>query len=830
MRVLRFVWQAIQRDWKSGELGVLGLALVVAVASVTSVGFFTDRVSKAMQLQASTLLAADLLVSSSEPIPSEIIQKADELGLLTAETREFPSVIVKDDETQLVGVKAVSEYYPLRGQLSLTDQPFGDERPAGKVPEPGNIWIDPRLVGLLDLTVGDTLQLGQREFTVSALLAFEPDRGGNMFSFAPRVMFHLGDLESTGLVTFASRVAYHFLLAGDAPQLATFSRWLEPRKGALNVSLNDVSNARPEMRVALERSQSFLGLAALVAVILSGAAVAVSAQGFSTKQATAAAVMRSFGASRHFVLLTVCLRLLVIAMFASLLGSGIGFLVQQLLTDMMSNLFVMSIPPPSLTPLLAGLLTGFITLVGFALPPVVRVRQVPVMRVLRDDLGITPPSAWIVTLAGLAAIGILMVWQANSFVLAGLVITGSVGALVALGITGFVLMLLLKRFPGSSLTGWRFGLTSLVRRSQGSTLQMAAFGLGLMALLLLSIVRVDVLNAWQRELPDDAPNVFIVNIKPEDAEHVKAYLAGLGVEMAELYPMIRGRLVAINDQPVAGEDYSSDPETERLVSREFNLSYADKPREDNPVIEGEWWRGDDRMKSLFSVEKDIAERLGVGLGDRLTFRVAGDEVSAVINNIREVQWDSFRVNFFVVGTPAAMEAYPATVITSFYLDKSRQGELAALIKTFPGITVIDVDALIQRVKGMMDRAASSVEYVFLFTLVAGIVVLLAAVQASRGERVKEAALLRALGAGRYKILQSLVAEFALLGLIAGLLGATAAGGIGWLLSDQVFHLKYDFNPSLWIVGVSAGVVGIGIAGVMATRSVLAVSPLQSLKK
>lgn len=830
MKALLFSLRSLQRDWRAGELQVLGLALVIAVASVSSVGFFTDRVNKAMQTQASTLLAADLIVRGTAPIADEIKQQAKALLLTTTESREFPSVILKGDDTQLVSVKAVGEGYPLRGQVSLSDQPFGTEHFATAVPAVGKVWLDPRLVGLLGYSVGDTLTLGLQDFEITALLAFEPDRGGNMFSFAPRVMFNLEDLPRTGLVTEASRVAYNLLLAGDGAAIEQFKQWARDKQATFNVRVNDVSNARPEMRAALNRSESFLGLAALVAVILSGAAVAVSAQGFSAKQATAAAVMRSFGASRQFVLTTLCLRLLMIALIASLIGIGIGLAVQSVLTDMLANWFVINVPPPSLMPLLAGLLTGLVTLIGFALPPVLRIWDVPVIRVLRDDLDAAPASAWLVSLMGLVSIGLLMVWQAGSVTLAVLVIAGCIAALSALGVVAYLTIIALKHLPGEVLSGWRFGLMSLVRRSQDSTLQLVAFGLGLMALLLLSIIRVDVLNAWQSELPDDAPNFFIVNIQPTDATLVEKYLADKGITSRGFYPMIRGRLVAINETPMTADSFAGNPDVQRLLSREFNLSYAVNNRTDNPIVEGKWWQAGEVGQALYSIEKGIAKDLQVSLGDQLTFRIAGQDVTAVISNVREVQWDSFQVNFFVLGTPAILDKQPATVITSFHLDRARQAELATLVRAFPGITVIDVDALIQRVKGMMDRAALTIEYVFYFTLAAGIVVLMAAVQASRGERVREAALLRALGASRRRVLESLVTEFALVGFIAGMLGATAASGIGWLVSEQIFHLNYHFNPTLWIIGVVGGVIGIGITGLLATRSVLATSPLQSLKK
>ncbi|SCY68418.1 ABC transporter permease [Thiohalorhabdus denitrificans] len=828
IRALRFALRALPRDLRSREMRVLAAALVVAVGALSAVGFFTDRVDRALAQRATDLLGADLVVEADAPLGANWRDKAADLGLRTAGYLTFPSVVVAGERTELVAVKAVGPGYPLRGAARLSEVPYGQGTPTASIPERGSLWLDPRLFARLGVEVGDRMPLGQTELKVAASLAYEPDRGGSLFQLAPRVMLNRADLPDTGLVTPASRVAHHLLVAGPPEAVAAFRQWAEgrDRKG---VELQGVESARPEMRVALDRAESFLGLAAVMAVMLAGAAVAVAVHAFSAREADSAALMRCFGAPLRLVEGSLLLRLLVVGLLASGIGVGVGWLAQNGLVALVGAWFGDRLPPPSLVPAFTGLAAGVVTLVGFGLVPALRIRRVPVLRVLRREAAAPEPSAIAAALLAVAAVGGLIFYQAGDAALAGWVLAGILGLLGALGGAAWLLLRVVGRFRGRAVGGWRFGLANLARRRGASTVQLAGFGLGLLALLLLAVVRVDVLRAWERDIPPKAPNQFMINIQPDQVGEVRKRLREAGIRPEGFYPMSRGRLVAVNGESVSPGDFEAG-RARRLAEREFNLSWAETPRPDYEVAAGEWWSPQEAASSSqLSVETGIAEDLGIALGDRLTFRVAGERVTGKVTNLRRVDWESFKVNFFVIATPAALEGAPATWITSYWAPPDSAGAIARLVRANPGITVLDVGSILDRVRSTIAQGARAVEYVFAFSLLAGIIVLVAAIQASRDERRVEIALLRTLGASSRRLRAILAAEFAAIGVLAGLLAAGGAGLIGWAVSTQVLELPYTFNPWLLVLGMGGGALGITAAGLAATRGLRAERPLVLLR-
>ncbi|MDD3518837.1 MAG: ABC transporter permease, partial [Chromatiales bacterium] len=551
---LRYSWVTLAREWRAGELRVLAAALLIAVAAVSSVSFFTDRVQRAMALQATELLGADLVVVSPQAPPDEWADEARRRGLDVARTVTFPSVALAGDVAQLAEVKAVSAAYPLRGRLRVTERLFGDEMETDAVPARGEAWADPRLLQQLAIDLGSSLELGAVTFHVGRVLTYEPDRGGDLFSIAPRLMLNLEDLAATELITPASRVRHHFLVAGGEAQVNGFRRWIEPRL-APNQSVQDIRDGRPELRVALERAEQFLGLAALVAVLLAGAAIAVAARHYSERQADVSAVMRCLGAGQPFVLQVYLLRLLWIGLLASLGGAAIGYVAQGVLALLLAQWFEGGLPAAGITPLFAGLAVGVVTVLGFALPPILRLGQVPPLRVLRRDLGLPPPATWLVFLLALAALGGLLLWQAGDARLAVRVLGGGLATGVALWLTAWGLIRLLRPLRTRGGVAVRFGLANLSRRGGMSAVQLSAFGLGIMALLLLALVRVDLLDAWESNLPPDAPNHFMINLQPDQVDGMRALFDESGIVQPAFYPMVRGRLVAINDRRVEPGDF-----------------------------------------------------------------------------------------------------------------------------------------------------------------------------------------------------------------------------------------------------------------------------------
>ncbi len=824
---LRYAWRTLRRDLRAGELHVLALALAIAAGAVSTVGLFTGRVERALAGQAVEVLAADLLVESSREAPAVWRDEAVRRGLRTARTVSLRSVAVVGEQTQLVEIKAADPGYPLRGALRTAPSPGAPDAVAPGLPEPGSVWVDARLLHLLELEVGARIGLGAREFTVERVLTFEPDRGMNVFSLGPRVLLRWDDLAGTGLVLPASRVHHHLLLAGEAAALAGFTRWLEPRLGT-DFELEGVEQARPELRAALERAGAFLNLAALVAVLLAGVAVAMAAQRHAARQADASAVLRCLGASRRFVMGAYAGELVLLGLLAGAVGCGAGFAGQALIGALVAGLMGGALPPPGFTPALVGLGVALATLLGFALPPLLRLGRVSPLRVLRRDLGLPPlPGVAVYGLGGAAMVG-LMLWLSRDALLTGWVLAGVAATLLVLTGAAGLLVLGLRRLRRRSGLAWRFGLLNLARRARGSVAQLLAFGLALTVLLLLTVVRADLLDAWRASIPPGAPNLFLVNVQPDEVETLAARINALSSAPPELYPMIRGRLVARNGTALDPEAYPS-PRARRLASREFNLSHAVALPPTNRITAGAWWQGT-APGAIASVERGLAETLGLALGDRLRFRVAEREFEVTVTSLREVAWDSFRVNFFVLLPPAVLADYPATYITSFHLPPAARAGLGDLVRSFPSVTVIDVDALLGHVRRIVDRVTLAIEFVFVFTLLAGLAVLYAAIHATLDQRRHEASLLRTLGARRAGLLRALAVEFLLLGALAGLLGAAAASGIGWLLAREVFDLPWRGSGGLWLLGPVAGMTVVGLAGFIGTWRVAGQPPLAVLRR
>lgn len=837
MNTPAFAFQALRREWRAGELRVLAVALIIAVASVTAVGFFTDRTRQAMQQQASELLAADLVVVSPDKPKEAWSRRARQLRLAQVETLSFVSVVLANGKPQLAEVKAVSPGYPLRGRLRTATRPFAADTPTDAIPPPGTLWLDPYLMNLLSVSVGDTVHLGAAELTVGRVLTYEPDRGGSLFSIAPRLLMNAADIPGTKLLQPGSRVRYRLLLAGEQQDIAAFRTWMAPYRND-GVQLQDVREARPEMRAALERAEQFLGLASLVSVMLAGVAVATSARRHATRHLNSSAIMRCLGATQAFITRLYLLQMAILGLAASLFGCLLGYVAQFGLAYLLSGLITASLPAASFFPFLLGGLTGLVMLLGFALPPLLRLRDVSPARVLRRDIGPLPPHALTAYAAAVAAVSALMVWHIRDLKLTAYVWGATAATLLILGAAAHLLITglqPLRRRAGA----WRFGLANIARRAEGSVAQILAFGLGIMVLLLLSVVRADLLADWKQGLPPDAPNYFLINIQKAQLSALQRFFNQNRLHAPQWHPMVRARLIAVNGREIRPADFRNE-RARRLVEREFNLSWSEQPPPDNRIVAGTWWtpaekilsskKGHDNGNGVLSLEQGLAETLGLKLGDSLTYRIAGEDLRATVANLRAVKWDSFQVNFFVLAPPGLLEDFPATYITSFYLAAENKTVLSDLVKQFPNITVIDVDAIMVKVRQVMNRVTRAVQYLFLFTLLSGLVVLYAAIQATQDERMIEAAILRTLGASQRQLWSGLTAEFAVLGLLAGCLAALSASLVGYLLAARVFDVNYHFDPWLWLIGPVGGALGVGIAGLIGVKSVLQQPPLATLRR
>ena len=816
-------WRMLRREWKSGELKLVALAIVVSVTAVSSVGFFTDRVKGAMEQNAAELLAADLVVQSGDPIEKTWRQQAESAGLRIAETVTFPSVVFVGDKPLLVELKAVDSQYPLRGRLRFSGLPGEQPRKSTSGPPPGELWIDQQLRRSLAAGARE-LVVGLRKFKIGEILESEPDRGGNLFSIAPRIMLGLSDLPSTGLVQPGSRVTYNLLVAGDTAMLNKYQRWLKPRIEN-RARIITVRDGRPEIRFALQRGDQFLGLSALISVILAGAAIAVASRRFVQRKLDHSAIMRCLGASRATVNRIHGYQALWLALGASFIGIAAGYGAQWLAVQIIGEVSSGKVlPAPTIRPALIGLATGVICLFGFAMPSLLRLGQVSPARVLRRQLSdLSLPTSGLYIAAVLAVL--LLMWLLTGDMRLTLYAFGGAAmTLVSLAMVAALLIQLLNRSRHRFGIAWKYGIANIARRRATSTLQLLAFGTGIMVILLLTIVRTELLENWQATLGRDTPNYFAINIHPQQLFSVKAFFKDSNMTAPELVPMVRARLTRINGMTVNPDDYQSE-RSRRLLTRDFNLSWAATLQTDNKIVAGKWWSDSDRNQPLLSVEKGLAEALRLKLGDQIEFEVAGLPLTTKISSLREVDWNSFRTNFFVLLPPGTLDQYPANYITSFHLPATETGFLARLVRTHPNITVIDIRAITDKVRNIVDQVSRAIEYVFLFSLVAGILVLLAAIQSTLDERLIEGALMRTLGASRRDILSALLAEFSLLGSLAGLTGAFGAMAIGQLIATRVLELSYHLSPWPPVIGLVCGGIGIGFAGLLGSRRIVRQPPM-----
>jgi putative ABC transport system permease protein len=803
-------------------LRLLFAAVLVAVAALTSVAFFADRVEQALSRQGASLLAADLVVEQGGAFPAEWLEKAAGLGLSHARTVAFPSVILANEQPLLVQMKGVEPAYPLRGRLRV-DTPGGE---VGSVPAEGEPWVEGRLRDRLQLSVGSSLlQVGGLEVRAAGVLIDEPDRGGNLFQLSPRLMVNYADVLRSDLLGPASRVRHRLLLAGDAGQLAAMRDWLQPRLPP-GSELADLANARPELRTAIERARRFLSLAALCASLLAGVAILLATRRYVDRALDGAAVLRTLGMSGAGVLRWHLWRLGWLVLAACVTGALAGLLGQQALVALLGNWFGEALPPPTARPALVGLLFGASMVAGFSLPTLLRVGRVPPLRVLRRELDAPGLAGWLVWLVAAAVFFALIYWQVQDRRLAVGMALALAAAIVTLMLAGRLLLRLLaplRRTGGSAA----LGLAALARYPQLTQLQLAGFGLGITLLLLLTVVRIDIIDTWQASLPAQAPNHFLINIQPEELPALKALVEQRGIPHSGFHPTTRARLVAISGREISPESYSS-MRARRMATREYSLSFNAAMQSDNRILAGHWWDGEREGAAGFSVEEGIAESLGVKVGDTLTFDVAGQVVSAPVTSLRSVAWDSFNVNFFVVGSPAVAEGLPVAYISSLYLDDQSDDFAVELIRQFPAVSVLDLRPILQQVREIMERGALAVELVFLFTLIAAALVTVAAAQVSRDERAREVAVMRTLGASRRHLARAVLAEFGLLGLIGGVLAAALASISGYLIAVELFSLPGRFGLATWLLGIGAGTLVVGLVGWLATRRLLAVPPMQVL--
>lgn len=816
----------LMREWRGGELALLGLSLLLAVTIVSGITGFAERLQRGLVGESKQFLAADLVLQIPRALAEEQLAVAGELGLASARVIEFRSMVIAVGTNQLASVKAVSEHYPLKGQLRISAEPFGAAQAVDHGPAAGEAWLDSRLFPLLGVAPGDTIQLGDSRLTVSRALISEPDRGSSFYGVGPRVMIHAADVEASGVVQPGSLVDYRYLFAGEGGALAALRSQLTPQLGESH-EWQELGDSQPQIARTLKRAEHFLLLAGSFGVALAGVAVALAARRYSLRHLDAVAVMKAFGATSVQIRRLYVGNILLLALVTAALGWLLGLLLQALLFALIRDLVGFAVPAGSWQPAVAGGVTALICVAAFALPPVLRLKDVAPLRVLRRDLGDESLSAAASAGFGILGLSLLMLWYTRS---PELVMAVLLGVVAVIGIAGVLVLRLFASIRAlASRAGGviRLALSAMYRRRHANAFQVVSLALAMMVLLCLFAARSSLLEDWRLQLPADTPNHFLINIADDEVAAVQAWFDEKEIESAGLYPMVRGRLVTIDGRPLA-EIPGVDAER-GSVDREINLSWSETLPSDNRLVAGQWW-SENNNRPQVSVEQEFAQQLKLEVGSILAFRIGGLPLEAEVASLRSLRWDSMRPNFFLLFSPGALEGFPASSITSFYLEPSEKAVLNDLLLRFPTITLIEMDAIIKQARTVIEQVSAALELVLILILLAALLVGAANIQSSLDSRLQENAVLRTLGASRRVIRNGLIAEFALIGLVAGVLASAGAELSLYLVQTRLLDMEASWHPGFWLLAPLAGSVLVALSGWWFCRTVVTTPPLNVLRQ
>jgi len=818
----------LARDWAAGELKLLTTALALAVGIVVGISAFTDELKSALTTESNRFIAADRVLRASRPAPSEWLQAAKPYGLRRGAIIAFGSMLIAGKRMRLTSVKAVSPTYPLRGRLEISDAPDIPPRAVDHGPGPGEIWLEARLLPLLGLRIGDTVEIGEAHLRVGAILTGEPDRGSALFSIAPHALMALADLPATKVIQPGSRVRYRYLFAGPDKQLAAYHGWLESRLTPDYRWIN-IRETQPRIAMALDRADRFLLLASTLGIALAGIAIAISARRYSERHYDAMAVMKCLGGREGRLFGLYLQQLLFIGLLGFAIGALLGWGVQGALAALLERYVTDRLPLPGLRPLAMGGLTTAICLAAFALPPLLSLRTIPPLRVMRRDLGNDSRRGWLAIMVGLLSLTLLMWFHSRNLQLTLSIV---IGAGIILGTGGLAVWSMLRaarRCVANASGVMRLALASLQRHPISNALQVVMFALAIMLLLILVFVRTSLLNDWQRQLPGGTPNHFLINILPDQVADVRGWLDEQGLAATTFYPIVRGRLTQVNGIPL-DERQARENRRNEVQDRDLNLTWSSDLPADNVVQRGAWWVPNGAPSEIeVSVEARLASELDIQPGSKLSFQIGPEALDARVSSLRKVEWDNMRPNFYMIFPPTVLDDFAHTYITSLYLPKGDKGLLNAFVLRFPTITVVEMDAIIAQVRGVITQVTQAIELVLWLIVGCALLVLLAGVQATIDLRIGENALLRALGARRGLIIGSLWLEFATLGLLAGGIATIAAEIAVWYFQQRVMDMSYTPHPWTWLLGPLLGATLVGVTGYLSCRRVVLVPPMRLLQ-
>ncbi|MCK7460540.1 ABC transporter permease [Idiomarina aminovorans] len=826
-------FRLLKHELRRGELTIMALAIILSVTAVLSLSIFSDRLQAGLTERSSEFLAADRVLSSRRDIPQDWLDQAGQMNLKTAWKVVFNSMAFAGEKMTLVDVKAVSDGYPLRGELEIADQPFEQGDVVDGLPAEGEAWVASQLFQALRLEIGDDIEVGNSSFKVTKVVTYEPDVGFSVFTDSPNVIIRHSQLEATGLIQPGSRVRFNVLMAGENSNINAYEDWLLPRLNDDTHSWRSIDDGDTPLARSLNRAERFMMLASLLGVVLAATAVAVAAQRYCQRNYDVVAIFKTLGASRQQIRRIFMLHLLLLTAASVAIGMALGWVIQYLVIEWVAQRLDATLPQAGWQPYLLAGATGVISAVMFTLYPLFRLVSIPPLRVLHRQLTAGNAVRWLQwVLSGGTIYALLVIYSQQWWLSTALFAGGAVAAVVLLGL-GRLFISASRKAGMQAGSSWRLAMAGLQRRAAANSVQMLSFSTAIMLLLIVIVLRNDLLEDWKNQLPTDAPNYFAINIAQDNVDDMQSMFERENISSTDLYPVVPGRLTHINNEKLLTEvtkEDSDDNETEGRegIGRELSLTWGDNIPPNNELTAGQWWN--DNAEPQVSVELLVAERLDIKVGDELRFNLGGEEFTVPVTSLRKADWNTLQPNFYMIFNTSTLEDFPATYITSFRLDEDRKSELYQLFKPFPQTSLIDLDAMINQIREVIGQVSLAIVFVLVLVIIAGALVLVAQVQASMEERQKELVILRTLGAPGKLLSRSITYEFLVLGAISGFIATLAMEISLFILQNQVFNMTPVFHWKLWLLGPVFGAAVVAILGRLSCYRLIHRNTAQLIRK
>ena len=821
----------LKHELKRGELTIILLAIVLAVSAVFSLSGFSSHIKRALINESTTFIAADRVLESSRPIAPDILTEAERNAVVHAQQLEMSSIVFAGNNMALADLSAVSAAYPLRGELLVSDSAnLANAKPVN-APARGEAWIGVNGLKQLEISVGDEIEVGVTTFKVAGVISQIPNASFSVFTSGPQVFINIDDIAQTELVQPGSRLSYSYLFAGEPSAIESFEDWLKPQVNETQRWI-DIESGQSPLAGALNRAQKYLSLASMLGIVLAAVAVAVASRRYSQRHQPSVAIFKAMGASKAYITKLYCLHWSLLSLVSISIGLLVGYGILQVGLSAMAEQVELDENYFAWYPFIVAIITGLICALAFAIEPLkslVATKPLSILRGYQDE----NRKAWLNYLPAFVALFALLFVFSRDLMLSVALLAGGLIVVGILLLLSRVLINAGRRAGSQAGKSWHLAMANLQRRAKENSVQLISFTIAIKLLLLIVVMKNALIDEWQQQLPDNAANRFLVNISGQQIDRVNEFLSDNNIVSSGLYPVVRGRLTAINDERVARRVSKEEGEEadngRRGVGRELNLTWRASLPSENEVIDGSWWSEQDQ-KPQVSIEQGVAERLDIGVGDTLTFQLGSEEFSVPVTSVREVNWQALQPNFFMIFSPQVLADFPATYITSLYVEPSKKELLQDFLSQYPTISMIDVDALINQLRSVIDKVSIAVEFILVLVVLAGSLVLVAQVQASMEERERELAILRTLGAKGSLLRNSVLFEFVALGALAGFMASVAMEIAVYVIQSRVFDMTVSLHLPYWLLGIVAGASFVGFIGLLSCWRLLNLSSVTLIRR